>query len=175
MLYSLQDRSVVVRGECYIAPSASVIGSVDIGPGASIWFNVVIRADLDQVIIGQDSNIQDGSVLHVDEGSPIVIGERVVVGHKVMLHGCTLGDECLIGMNAVVLNGARIGKGSIVGANALIPENMEVPEGVLVLGSPGRIKRDLTAEEQARIRDGAAHYADRGRLYQAHLKPQQQP
>lgn len=171
MLYSLGERKVITRGENYIAPGAAVIGSVDIGERVSIWFNVVIRADNDSVIIGDESNIQDGSVLHVDDGYPIVIGRRVVVGHKVMLHSCTIGDGSLIGMNAVILNGARIGKGCLIGANTLIPENMEVPDGAMVLGSPGKVRRMLTDREQQAILDGADHYVRKATLYRQSLKP----
>ena len=148
MLYSLGDSAVTVLGEHYIAPGAAVIGAVELGQRVSIWFNVVIRADNDRVVIGDDSNVQECSVIHVDEGMPCIIGRQVVVGHKVMLHSCTIGDGSLIGMNAVVLNGARIGKGCLIGANTLIPENMVVPDGSLVVGSPGKIRRQLTAEEQ---------------------------
>jgi carbonic anhydrase/acetyltransferase-like protein (isoleucine patch superfamily) len=171
MIYSLGERKVITRGEHFIAPGAAVIGSVDIGVRVSIWFNVVIRADNDSVIIGEESNIQDGSVLHVDTGYPIVIGRRVVVGHKVMLHSCTIGDGSLIGMNAVILNGARIGKGCLVGANTLIPENMEVPDGAMVLGSPGKMRRMLTDKERQDILEGADHYVHKAALYRQSLKP----
>ncbi len=172
MIYSLGDKKVVKKGKCFIADSADVIGDVEIGDRASIWFNVVIRADNDKVIIGDDTNIQDCSVLHVDEGSPLHIGKGVVVGHKVMLHGCTIGDDTLIGMNAVILDGARIGKGCLIGANTLIPEGKEIPDGSLVIGSPGRVKRQLTEKEQAGIREGAEHYVNKSRLFQDQLKPQ---
>ena len=171
MLYTLGERKVILRGEHFIAPGAAVIGSVDIGERASIWFNVVIRADNDAVIIGEESNIQDGSVLHVDDGCPIVIGRRVVIGHKVMLHSCTIGDGSLIGMNAVVLSGARIGKGCLIGANTLIPEKMEVPDGTMVLGSPGKVRRMLTDKEQQDILDGADHYVRKAALFREQLKP----
>lgn len=171
MLYTLGDRRPILRGEHYIAPGAQVVGSVDIGDKASIWFNVVIRADNDWIIIGDESNIQDGSVLHVDPDAPLKIGKRVVVGHKVMLHGCTIEDECLIGMNAVILNGAVIGKHSLVGANTLIPENMVIPERSLVVGSPGKVVRQLTEEQCKMFAAGAEHYCDNARKFEKDLKP----
>jgi carbonic anhydrase/acetyltransferase-like protein (isoleucine patch superfamily) len=159
MLYRLGEKQPVLEGEGhYIAPNASVIGSVTLGANTSIWFNAVIRADEDLIRIGAGSNIQDGAVLHVDPGCPLDIGERVTVGHKAMLHGCTIGDGSLIGINAVILNGARIGKACLVGANALVPENMEVPDGAMVIGTPGKVKRMLSAEEQAMVKAGADHY-----------------
>jgi carbonic anhydrase/acetyltransferase-like protein (isoleucine patch superfamily) len=169
MIYSLGDRKVEVLGEQFIAPSASVIGSVILEDNVSVWFNVVIRADNDVIHIGEGSNIQDGSVLHVDPGFPLTIGKRVTVGHKVMLHGCTVGDGSLIGMNAVVLNGARIGKGCLIGANALVTENMEVPDGSVVLGSPGKIRRTLNPETQEELAAGAQRYIDRGKRYREQL------
>jgi carbonic anhydrase/acetyltransferase-like protein (isoleucine patch superfamily) len=159
MLYRLGEKQPVLEGEGhYIAPNASVIGSVTLGANTSIWFNAVIRADEDLIRIGAGSNIQDGAVLHVDPGCPLDIGERVTVGHKAMLHGCTIGDGSLIGINAVILNGARIGKACLVGANALVPENMEVPDGAMVIGTPGKVKRMLSLEEQAMVKAGADHY-----------------
>lgn len=171
MLYALGDRKPIIRGDYFIAPGAHVMGSVDIGERASIWFNVVIRADNDWVIIGEETNIQDGSVLHVDPDSPLTIGSRVVVGHKVMLHSCTIGDGSLIGMNAVILNGAKIGKGCLIGANTLIPENMEIPDGSLVVGSPGKIKRSLTPEQRAGLLEGAKHYMEKAQLFKTSLTP----
>lgn len=171
MIYNLGNRTVTTRGEYFIAPGAAVIGDVEIGHRASIWFNVVIRADNDRVVIGDETNVQDGSVLHVDDDCPIVIGQRVVVGHKVMLHGCTIGDGSLIGMNAVVLSGARIGAGCLIGANTLIPEDVEIPDGSLVIGSPGRIKRQLTEKEKADILDGADHYVRKAALFREQLIP----
>jgi carbonic anhydrase/acetyltransferase-like protein (isoleucine patch superfamily) len=160
-----------IHGDYFIAPGAQVIGAVELGNRASVWFNAVIRADNDRIVIGDDSNIQECSVLHVDSGSPIIIGKQVVIGHKVMLHGCIIGDGSLIGMNAVVLNGAKIGKGCLIGANTLIPENMEVPDGSLVLGSPGKIRRTLSPEQQADILEGAEHYVRKSALFKDKLKP----
>ncbi|MCB1756317.1 MAG: gamma carbonic anhydrase family protein [Gammaproteobacteria bacterium] len=170
MIFDLGERSVKTGETVFIAPDASVIGSVILHKQSSVWFNVVIRADNDVIEIGERSNIQDGSVLHVDPGYPISIGRDVTVGHKVMLHGCTIGDGSLIGMNAVVLNGAVIGKGCLIGANTLITENMQVPDGSMVLGSPGRIRRTLDAAAQARLLESAAHYVDKIGLYRDSLR-----
>ncbi len=175
MIFNLADRRVDIRGNVYIAPTASVIGSVILHPDTSVWFSVVIRADNDVIEIGKGSNIQDGSVLHVDPGFPLLIGCNVTVGHKVMLHGCTIGDGSLIGMNAVVLNGATIGKACLIGANALIKENMEVPDGSLVLGSPGKIVRTLDQEIQAELLKGAEHYVEKIPYYRENLVKPEQP
>jgi carbonic anhydrase/acetyltransferase-like protein (isoleucine patch superfamily) len=170
-LYSIGERRVVLRGaHHYIAPDASLIGSVTLENEANVWFNVVIRADNDQVTIGEQSNVQDGSVLHVDPGYPLTLGRRVTIGHKVMLHGCTVGDGALIGINSVVMNGAKIGKSSLIGANTLIAEGKEIPEGVLVLGSPGKIVRELKPEEKDFLLKIAAGYVERSRFFSANLK-----
>ena len=138
-LFSIGERRVELRGEHhFIAPGASLIGSIVLENNVNVWFNVVIRADNDRVSIGEGCNIQDGSVLHVDPGYPMNLARRVTIGHKVMLHGCTVGEGALIGINSVVMNGARIGAHSLIGANTLIAEGKEIPEGVLVLGSPAR-------------------------------------
>jgi carbonic anhydrase/acetyltransferase-like protein (isoleucine patch superfamily) len=170
-LFSIGERRVELRGEHhYIAPDASVIGSVVLEPDVSIWFKVVIRAENDRITIGEASNIQDGSVLHVDPGYPMTLGRMVSVGHKVMLHGCTIGDGSLIGINSVVMNGARIGRGTLIGANSLIAEGKEIPDGVLVLGSPGKIVRELTQDERDYLLKVASGYVERSRFYKANLK-----
>jgi carbonic anhydrase/acetyltransferase-like protein (isoleucine patch superfamily) len=170
-LYSIGERRVALRGtHHYVAPDASIIGSVTLENDVSVWFNVVIRADNDQVTIGEASNVQDGSVLHVDPGYPMTLGRRVTVGHKVMLHGCTVGDGSLIGINSVVMNGAKIGKSTLIGANSLIAEGKEIPDGVLVLGSPGKIVRELKQEEKDYLLKIAAGYVERSRFYKANLK-----
>jgi carbonic anhydrase/acetyltransferase-like protein (isoleucine patch superfamily) len=169
MIYTLNDRQVQLRGETFIAPNATLIGAVTLEDQASVWFNVVIRADNDKIHIGAGSNIQDGSVLHVDPGFPLFIGRDVTVGHKVMLHGCTIGDGSLIGMNAVVLNGAKIGSGCLIGANALVTANMVVPDGAVVLGSPGKIVRSLDQEGRQQLLVTAQHYVENGRRYRLGL------
>jgi carbonic anhydrase/acetyltransferase-like protein (isoleucine patch superfamily) len=170
-LYSIGERRVVLRGaHHYIAPDASIIGSVTLEHEVSVWFNVVIRADNDQVAIGEQTNVQDGSVLHVDPGYPMNLGRRVTVGHKVMLHGCSVGDGSLIGINSVVMNGAKIGKSTLIGANTLIAEGKEIPDGVLVLGSPGKIVRELKQEEKDYLLKIADGYVQRSRFYRENLK-----
>jgi len=170
-LYSIGERRVVLRGaHHYVAPDASIIGSVTLEHEASVWFNVVIRADNDQVAIGEQTNVQDGSVLHVDPGYPMSLGRRVTVGHKVMLHGCSVGDGSLIGINSVVMNGAKIGRSTLIGANTLIAEGKEIPDGVLVLGSPGKIVRELKQEEKDFLLKIADGYVQRSRFYRQNLK-----
>lgn len=172
MLYDLEDQCVQLLGsQIFIAPNATLIGKVIVHETASIWFNVVVRGDNDPIIIGEQTNVQDGSVLHTDLGCPLILGRGVTVGHKAMLHGCQVGDYSLIGMNAVILNGAHIGSHCLIGANTLIPEGMVVPDGSLVVGSPGRIKRELRMDEQARLEASAAHYVENGLRYLNSLRP----
>jgi carbonic anhydrase/acetyltransferase-like protein (isoleucine patch superfamily) len=171
-LFSLGERRVQLLGERhYVAYDATLVGSVTLHAEANVWFKVVIRAENDRITIGEATNVQDGSVLHVDPGYPMTLGRSVSIGHKVMLHGCTIGDGTLIGINSVVLNGAKIGKGVLVGANTLITEGKEIPDGVLVVGSPGKIVRELRAEERERLLDIARGYVERSRLYERELKP----
>jgi carbonic anhydrase/acetyltransferase-like protein (isoleucine patch superfamily) len=170
-LFAIGERRVQLLGEHhYIAPDASVIGSVVLENDVSIWFQVVIRAENDRITIGEGCNIQDGSVLHVDPGYPMTLGKSVSVGHKVMLHGCTIGDGSLIGINSVIMNGARIGRGTLIGANTLVAEGKEIPDGVLVLGSPGKIVRELKPEERDHLLKVARGYIDRSRFYKTNLK-----
>lgn len=173
MLYTLEDRAVKLLGEEYfVADNATVIGSVEIDNRVSVWFNVVIRGDCDLIAIGEGSNIQDGAVLHTDPGFELRIGKDVTVGHQAMLHGCEIGDGSLIGIGAVVLNGAKIGRGCLIGANALVPEGMEIPDGSLVVGSPAKIKRQLSVEQQQGLLENARHYVENMRRYRNSLKPQ---
>lgn len=170
-IYALADQRVELIGtHHYIAPDATIVGAVTLQADANIWFKVVIRAENDVVGIGEATNVQDGSVLHVDPGFPLTLGNRVTIGHKVMLHGCTIGDGSLVGINSVVMNGARIGKGTLIGANTLIAEGKEIPDGVLVLGSPGKIVRELKPEERAGLLKIADGYVDRSRRYKLELR-----
>jgi len=169
-LFSIGERRVQLIGEPYIAYDATLVGSVTLHRDVSIWFKVVIRAENDTVEIGEGSNVQDGSVLHVDPGYPMELGRNVTIGHKVMLHGCTVGDGALIGINSVVMNGAKIGAGSLIGANSLIPEGKEIPPGVLVLGSPGKVVRELDPAQKEYLLKVAAGYVERGKYYKANLK-----
>lgn len=172
MIYSLGDRRVERRGDNFVAPNATVIGSVVLEKNASVWFNAVIRGDNDLITIGEDSNIQDGSVLHTDAGVPLTLGKGVTVGHLVMLHGCTIGDYSLIGINAVVLNGAKIGKYCIIGANAFVPERAEIPDGSIVMGSPGKVVKPITDFHKAILIGSAAHYVENAKRYRELLRPQ---
>jgi carbonic anhydrase/acetyltransferase-like protein (isoleucine patch superfamily) len=172
MLYELGDRRVTLEGgEHFIADNATLIGSVTVGDRASVWFNVVIRGDVDDIVIGARSNIQDASVLHTDAGIPMHIGEDVTVGHKVMLHGCTIGDNSLIGINAVVLNGAKIGKNCLIGANSLVTEGKEIPDGSLVMGSPAKVIKALSAEQQVGLARSAEVYVTKFSQFKAELQP----
>ena len=172
MLYSLGDRRIELRGSHhYVAPNATVIGTVILEHEASLWFNVVVRADNDTISIGARTNIQDAAVLHTDEGVPMVLGSSVSVGHEAMLHGCTIGDGTLIGIKAVVLNHAVIGRECLIGANALIAEGKVIPDRSLVIGSPGKVVRALTDAEVASIRGNADHYVNNARRYLRDLHP----
>jgi carbonic anhydrase/acetyltransferase-like protein (isoleucine patch superfamily) len=170
-LFSLGDRKPVLGRDAWVAPNATVIGDVILGDEASIWWNAVVRGDNDTITIGAGSNIQDGSVLHADEGVPLTLGERVTVGHLVMLHGCTVGEESLIGIKSVILNRAVIGRHCIIGANSLIPEGKVIPDRSLVMGSPGKVVRQLTDEEVAKLKIAAQGYVDNARRYRAELRP----
>ena len=147
-----------------------MIGSVTLGAQCSVWFNAVLRGDGDDIVIGAGSNVQDGAVLHVDPGYPMTLGRRVSIGHKVMLHGCTIGEGSLVGINSVVMNGARIGRRTLIGANTLIAEGKEIPDGVLVIGSPGKVVRELRQEEKDFLLKIAQGYIDRSRFYSTNLK-----
>jgi carbonic anhydrase/acetyltransferase-like protein (isoleucine patch superfamily) len=170
-LYELDGIAPQLSEAGWIADSAEVIGRVELGAQASIWFGAVVRGDQPEPIrIGARSNIQDGSVLHADAGVPLTIGEDVTVGHQVILHGCTIGDGTLIGMGAVVLNGAKIGKGCLVGAGALVTEGKEFPDGSLIVGSPAVVKRPLPPEHSERLRLSAAHYVHNAARHRDGLK-----
>ncbi|MCB1909389.1 MAG: gamma carbonic anhydrase family protein [Rhodocyclaceae bacterium] len=169
-IYRLGDRTPVIGKDCWIADSASVVGSVVLGDNANIWFSAVLRGDNDPITIGANTNIQDGSVLHTDEGVPLTIGDNVTIGHMVMLHGCTIGEGSLIGINAVVLNKAVIGKHCIIGANTLIPEGKVVPDRSLVVGSPGRIIRKLSDEDLQRLMENASGYVANAHRFERELE-----
>jgi carbonic anhydrase/acetyltransferase-like protein (isoleucine patch superfamily) len=174
MMYSLDGHEVELRGSGhFIAPNAAVIGNVVLEQDVSVWFSVVMRGDSALIHIGAGSNIQDGTVCHVDAGVPLTVGKNVTVGHNAMLHGCTIGDGSLIGINAVVLNGAKIGKGCVIGANSLVPEGMEIPDGSMVMGTPARIKRELSAEQREQFAFNAVHYVENGRRFSRGLEVQQ--
>jgi carbonic anhydrase/acetyltransferase-like protein (isoleucine patch superfamily) len=154
-----------VAPSAYIDPSAQVIGDAHVGERSSVWPCAVLRGDTAPIRVGEDTSIQDNSVLHADIGFPLTVGNRVTVGHLVMLHGCTVEDDALIGIGSIILNGARIGKGSVVAAGALVPEGMDVPAGMLAMGVPAKVKRAVTPEEAARFADGVKHYVEKAAVY----------
>lgn len=166
MIARLQDWTPQVAPTCFVAPNATVIGQVTLHRGASVWFNTVVRGDMAPITIGEDSNVQDLSMVHVDYNTPTVIGSRVVVGHRAIIHGATVGDDCIIGMGAILLNRSRVGSNCIVAAGAVVREDFVVPDGSLVAGVPAVVKRPLTPEETERIRRNARDYAARAQLYQ---------
>ena len=173
MLYSLGEDSVEITGEDYfVADNATVVGKVRLEDNSSVWFNAVIRGDNEWITVGENSNIQDGSVLHTDPGIPLTIGKNVTVGHQVMLHGCTIGDNSLIGINSVVLNGAKIGKNCLIGANSLVTEGKEIPDGSLVMGSPAKVIKTLSEAQQARLLLSAETYVKNFKRFKAEMKPQ---
>lgn len=169
MNYHLGDRKIVCTGDYWIAPNATVVGSVVLEHNSSIWWNCVLRGDNERITIGENSQVQDGSVLHADPGFPLTLHEGVSVGHMAMLHGCTIGAGSLVGIGAVILNGAVIGKNCLIGARAFIGEGKEIPDGSLVLGMPGKVVRQLLPEEIARINDIAAHYVQNAKRFRAEL------
>jgi carbonic anhydrase/acetyltransferase-like protein (isoleucine patch superfamily) len=154
----------------WIADNAQVIGEVEMAAHSSVWFSSVLRGDSGKITIGEGSNIQDGSVLHVDIGLPLTIGKHVTIGHMVQLHGCTIGDETLIGIGAIVLNGAKIGKNCLVGAGSLVTEGKEFPDGSMILGSPAKVVRELTPEQMEGVRKSAKGYMANAQRYKSGLK-----
>jgi len=169
-IYQLDDTTPQIAATAWVADSASVIGRVRMAEGASVWYGAVLRGDNDWITLGRETNIQDGSVLRTDEGIPLTLGERVTVGHQAMLHGCTIGDECLIGIQAVVLNGAKIGRRCIVGAGALVTEGKEFPEGSLIVGSPAKVVRELTAQQFAMLSRLAGHYVEQTQRHRGGIR-----
>ena len=165
MFYDLENKKVKNLGENWAASNASIIGNVTLEKNTSIWFNTTLRGDVENILIGEGSNVQDGSVLHTDPGYPLKVGKDVTIGHLAMLHGCTIGDNSLIGIGAVILNGAKIGKNCIIGAKALISENKEIPDNSLVIGAPGKIVRQVRDDEVKLISDNAIHYQKNWKKY----------
>ena len=158
------------EGEYWVAPSASVIGNVILHPNASVWFGAVLRGDNEPITVGPDSNIQDGSVLHTDMGSPLTLGRGVTVGHQAMLHGCEVGDYSLIGIGAVVLNGVKIGRNCIIGANALLTEGKIIPDNSLVMGQPGKVVRERDPDQIAVLQMSAEHYVQNWKRFASDLR-----
>jgi len=169
-IYSLAGTQPQIAADAYVAPGATVIGNVVMQPRSSVWFGAILRGDNDVIDIGEGSNVQDGCVLHIDPGFPLHIARNVTLGHQAMVHGCTIGEQSLIGIGSILLNGCQIGRESIVGANTLIPEGKEFPDGVMILGSPGRIVRELTDEERSGLIRFAEHYQQRAERYRQDLQ-----
>ena len=169
-LYQLDEHVPRVAASAWVADSAEVIGRVELGEGASVWFGAVLRGDNELLQIGAGSNVQDGSVIHSDMGYPVTVGANVTIGHRVTLHGCSVGDGSLIGIGSVLLNGARIGKNCLVGAGSLVTEGKEFPDGSLIVGSPAKAVRQLTPEQITGLQRNARHYIDNAVRYRAGLK-----
>lgn len=170
MIYELGDRRASVAEECWVAPNATLIGSVVLERGATVWWNAVLRGDYDVITVGEGSNVQDGAVLHTDPGLRLTIGKSVTIGHMAMVHGCDVGDFSLVGINAVILNRAKIGKHCVIGANALVTEGKVIPDYSVVMGSPGKIVKTLDPSEVAPFQIAAMNYVANGARYREHLK-----
>jgi carbonic anhydrase/acetyltransferase-like protein (isoleucine patch superfamily) len=169
-LYTLDGEGPDLGPSAWVAPGARLIGKVILGAEASVWFNAVLRGDNEPITIGRGSNVQDGSVCHTDMGSPLIVGADCTIGHMAMLHGCIIGEGSLIGMGAVVLNGARIGRGALIGAGALVTEGKEIPDGVLAIGRPAKVVRDLSPDEIAGLARAAEGYRANAARFRAGLK-----
>jgi carbonic anhydrase/acetyltransferase-like protein (isoleucine patch superfamily) len=169
-IYQLGESTPDIDPSAWVAESANVIGKVRLEANSSVWFNVTIRGDNDLITLGENSNLQEGAVLHTDPGKPLTIGKNVTVGHQAMLHGCTIGDGSLIGMQAIVLNNAKIGKNCLVGAGAVVTEGKEFPDNSLIIGSPAKVARTLTDEQAAALGRSSASYVERAQLFKSHLK-----
>jgi carbonic anhydrase/acetyltransferase-like protein (isoleucine patch superfamily) len=169
-VYALDDRLPQVHPSAWIADSAQVIGDVRLGEDTSLWFGCVLRGDNEPIVIGRGSNVQEGTVMHTDIGSPLTVGEGVTIGHQAMLHGCSIGDGALIGIQAVVLNNARIGRWCLVGAGALVTEGKEFPDGSLIMGSPAKVVRALEPAQIERLQRSAASYVEKARRFRDGLR-----
>ena len=168
-IYRLGDERPILAESAWVADSAHLIGRIELAAETSVWFGAVLRGDNEPLIVGRGSNVQENCVVHTDEGIPLLIGEGVTVGHQVMLHGCTVGDNSLIGIQSILLNGARIGKNSLVGAGSLVTEGKTFPDGVLIVGRPARVVRELTPEEIEGLRQSARHYIEQARHFRREL------
>lgn len=170
-IYKLGTLTPELDPQSWVAPNAAVIGQVVMKKNASVWWNCTVRGDTDRIIIGENSNIQDGSIVHTNRGIVVTLGDHVTVGHGVILHGCTIGDRCLIGMGATILNHVQIGRHCIVGAHSLLPEGKVYPERSLILGAPARVVRELSDDEVARLADSAERYVNNWKRYRDELVP----
>jgi carbonic anhydrase/acetyltransferase-like protein (isoleucine patch superfamily) len=171
VIYTFGDRRLETTEDAYyVAPDAQLIGSVRLGRGASVWFNCVIRADSDWIVIGDGSNVQDGTVIHTDAGVPVEIGRNVTIGHRALLHGCTIGDGSLIGNGAIVLDRVSIGRNCLIAAGALVPPDKQIPDGSVIMGAPGKLVRQICEDDLAMMRHSADHYVSRIQEYRQALK-----
>lgn len=169
MIFALGEKKPTFKGDYFVAETAAVIGNVVFGEHVNVWWGATIRADNDVITLGDNVNVQDGAVLHVDQGIPLTLHKNVSIGHQVMLHGCTVHENALIGIGAIVLNGAVIGRNSLIGAGALVPEGKVIPDGSLVLGAPGKVMRLLTPDEITHNTRIAEHYVERAEFYRTQL------
>lgn len=170
MIHTLEDRTPLLKGDNFVAPNATLIGRVTLESQASVWFNCVLRGDCDEIIVGEGTNVQDGSVLHTDVGFRLRVGANCTIGHMVMLHGCEIGEGSLVGIKAVILNGSKIGRNTLVGAGSLIPERKSYPDGVLIMGTPGKVVRELSAQEIQNLQVNAQFYRENAKRFLASMK-----
>jgi len=169
-IYALGGHAPQIHEDTWVAPDANLIGKVVMEAGSSVWFGCTIRADHEEIRIGEGSNVQEDCVMHIDAGFPLTIGKNCTIGHKVMLHGCTIGEGTLVGMGAMILNGAKIGKNCLIGAGALVTENKVIPDNSLVMGAPGKVVREVSEEHAKRMLMGTLHYQDNMRKFREELK-----
>lgn len=169
-IYSIDEHRPLLAPSAWVAPGAHLVGRVELAEGASVWFGAVLRGDNEPIRIGKGSNVQENAVLHTDWEFPLTVGDHVTIGHQAMLHGCTIGDGSLIGIQAIVLNGARIGRECLIGAGALIPEGKEIPDRSVVMGAPGKVVRQLTDADVARIRKGVDSYVAKAAQFASALR-----
>jgi carbonic anhydrase/acetyltransferase-like protein (isoleucine patch superfamily) len=169
-IYQLGEDAPEIDPSAFVADTATVLGKVTLAPNSSVWFGATLRGDNERITIGENSNVQENTVMHTDMGYPMTIGRDVTIGHQAMLHGCTIGDGSLVGIQAVILNGAKIGKGCLVGAGALVTEGKEFPDNVLIIGAPARVARELTPDDVARLKGSADSYVQRAQLFKTNLK-----
>jgi len=169
-ILQLEDIAPQVHPTAWVAGNATVLGKVTLAENASVWYGAVLRGDNDRITVGANSNVQDGSVLHTDNGVPLTIGANVTVGHQVTLHGCTIGDGSLIGIQSIVLNGAKIGRNCLVGAGSLVTEGKEFPDGVMIVGRPAKVVRELTPEQIAGLQRSATHYVQQAQRHAGHTR-----
>ena len=165
MIKEVKGRKPIISESCFIAENAAVVGEVTIGKGSSVWYGTCIRSDMDKTIIGENTNIQENSTVHNDFGIPTIIGDNVTIGHNCIIHGCTINSNTLIGMGSIILNGAEIGENTIIGAGSLVTQNKKIPSGVLCMGSPAKVVRELTEEEINSIKESAEHYVDMASMH----------